>query len=85
MVLGPVSYPAEVHSTTVSALQNGKFSRLGGEPPPYPPKFRPCEGTDFHLSAQLLTSRGVVHLLDLDAYLCSLYVNSDSKKRKFTC
>ena len=57
MVLGPVSYPAEVHCTTVSALQNGKFSRLGGEPPPYLPKFRPCEGTDFHLSAQLLSSR----------------------------
>ena len=35
-VLGPVSCPAEIHCTTFFALRNGKFSRLGAEPPPYP-------------------------------------------------
>ena len=34
MVLGPVSCPAEIQCTTVFALRSGKFSRLGGEPPP---------------------------------------------------
>ena len=30
MVLGPVTFPAEVHVATVFALRNGKFSKLGG-------------------------------------------------------
>ena len=30
IVLGPVDYPARVHSTAVSALRNGKFQGLWG-------------------------------------------------------
>ena len=41
MVLGPVSYPAETQYTTVFALRNGKFSRLGGDTPLYPLKLHP--------------------------------------------
>ena len=33
MVLFPVKYPAEVHFTAISALQNGKFSSEIGVPP----------------------------------------------------
>ena len=36
--LGPASCPAKVHCTAVYALRNGKFSRLGGNSPPYSPK-----------------------------------------------
>ena len=43
MVLGPASCPAEVYGTAVSALGNGKFSRLGSIFTPTPPlKFCPC-------------------------------------------
>ena len=28
MVLGPVSYPAEIHFTTAFALRNAKFSKV---------------------------------------------------------
>ena len=35
-VLSPVSCPAEVCCTTIFAVRNGKFSRVGDEPPPTP-------------------------------------------------
>ena len=37
MVLGPVSCPTQVHYTAVFALRNGKFLKVGGEPPTIPP------------------------------------------------
>ena len=46
MVLCPVNCPPEVHCTTVFALLNGRFSRLGGRVshPHTPLKLRPWLG-----------------------------------------